>query len=182
MKKAASIFLCSDITPPDVQKLALWLQNRHVTRYLNEDTDVVANLHGLLSTVSPPMLRYHFNQYGRFFLVRTQTDDPIGFVKLRQLSLPQEYEIVFVIGDETLWGNGYGVEAVAAAQRQVFLEWRARKLVAKIYHGNARSEAVVQRCGFQAEQETETLSYFSISAERYLELQMQQSKAKISGI
>ena len=66
--------------------------------------------------------------------------DSIGFVKLKQQE-PGSWEIVFAIGERTLWGNGYGSQAVRAAQARVFLEWRARKLRAKIYHGNIRSVA-----------------------------------------
>lgn len=177
MKKAASIFLRADIQPEDVKRLALWLQNRHVTQYLNEDPQVVSELHGLLTDVPAPMLRYHFNQHGRFFLICTDQDTPIGFVKLRPQSRAGYYEIVFVVGDERLWGNGYGLQAVEAAQAQAFLEWRAKGLTAKIYHGNARSVAVVRRCGFQEEQRMEKLSSFTITAEEYMGVLMERRSA-----
>lgn len=36
MKKAASVFLRTQITAQDVHSLILWLENPEVTRYLNE--------------------------------------------------------------------------------------------------------------------------------------------------
>ena len=69
MKKAASIFLRADIVQEDIRRLTLWLQNQRVTRFLNEDARVVDELNRLLADVPAPMLRYHMNQQGRFFLV-----------------------------------------------------------------------------------------------------------------
>ena len=68
MKKAASIFLRADIVQEDIRRLTLWLQNQRVTRFLNEDARVVDELNRLLADVPAPMLRYHMNQQGRFFL------------------------------------------------------------------------------------------------------------------
>ena len=44
MKKAASIFLRTDITHRDVESLAGWMENPHVTRYLNEDASAPEQL------------------------------------------------------------------------------------------------------------------------------------------
>lgn len=164
MKKAASIFLRADITHRDVESLAGWMKNPHVTRY-NEDSRVGDQLLRMAGTVPEPLLTCRFNQRGRFFLVSLE-EEAIGFVKLKQ----QErdcWEVVFAIGDQTLWGNGYGSRAVRAAQALVFLEWRARKLTAKIYHGNTRSVATVRGCGFREERRLEHLSCYSITKDEY---------------
>ena len=165
MKKAASIFLRTDITPTDVGNLINWMEDPYVTRYLNEDGRVGEQLVHLARTAPAPLLTCHFNQQGRFFMVSREADS-IGFVKLKQQE-PGSWEIVFAIGERTLWGNGYGSQAVRAAQARVFLEWRARKLRAKIYHGNIRSVGTVRNCGFREEQRLETLSCYSITKEEY---------------
>lgn len=41
--------------------MALWLQNHRVTRFLNEDRQIVSELHQLITDVPPHMLQYHFN-------------------------------------------------------------------------------------------------------------------------
>ena len=169
MKKAASIFLRANMKPKDVRNLSCWMENRKVTRYLNEGKNTPQELQELLETTPPPMLTYRFNQQGRFFLVCDEQEDSIGFVKLRQQNTPGCYEIVFAIGDEDLWGNGYGAKAVQAAQYEAFLEWRAKKITAKIYHDNVRSKNTVRHCGFHEEERLENLSCFSITMNEYLD-------------
>lgn len=78
MKKATSIFLCEDILPEDVNTMALWLQNHHVTRFLNEDRQIVSELHQLITDVPPHMLRCHFNRYGYFFWHVPRNGAPLG--------------------------------------------------------------------------------------------------------
>ena len=168
MKKAASIFLRTELEPMDVRNLSQWMRNRQVTRFLNEDVAVPEELDQLLETTPPPMLTCRFNQQGRFFLVCDEDEDSIGFVKLREQT-GGCYEIVFAIGEEDLWGNGYGSQAVRAAEAQAFLQWRAKKLTAKIYHGNTRSVNTVRRCGFREEQHLEKLSRYSITMDEFFD-------------
>ena len=47
MKKAASIFLRADMNLQDVRLLIHWMENPAVTRYLNEDPDIVSGLRQL---------------------------------------------------------------------------------------------------------------------------------------
>ena len=176
MKKAASIFLRADMEPADVRHLSNWMQNRAVTRYLNEDAHAAEYLDELLSSVPAPMLTYHFNQRGRFFLVCDEQEQGIGFVKLKEQDNQGCYEIVFAIGEEELWGNGYGSQAVRAAQVQAFLNWRARKLTAKIYHENTRSIGTVQGCGFREERKLDDLSCYSITQDEYFNF-LEQKRA-----
>lgn len=169
MKKAASIFLRSDMEPADVRNLSRWLANRRVTRYLNEDAAPEA-LKSLLETTPAPMLACRFNQQGRFFLVCNDQEDSIGFVKLQKQSVPGCYEVVFAIGEESLWGNGYGSQALRAAQSRAFFDWRAQKLTAKVYHENTRSIRTVRSCGFREERRLDHLSCYSITMENYLQM------------
>ena len=128
MKKAASIFLRAEINPQDVKALIRWMGNPQVTRYLHEEADVVQTLRRVLVTVPAPMLTFQFNQWGRFFMVCVPDGSAIGFVKLKALSSsPGAYEIVDVIGEEALWGNGYGEGTIRSALFTAFLEWRDGK-------------------------------------------------------
>lgn len=148
MMKAASIFLRAEITMDDVRRMIRWMENPHITRFLNEDPQIVYFLQNLAENVPEPMLGYHFNRLGRFFLVCDGTSQSIGFVKL----VPQPngaYEIVYVIGEETLWGHGMGKAALRMALEKVFLEWRGTRVVAKIAPQNTRSIRSASACGFR---------------------------------
>jgi len=169
MDKAASVFLRTDLQPADVRHIAGWLQDRQVTRYLNEGRNTAGELDRLLRETPPPLLTCRFNRDGRFLLVCRDTAGSIGFVKLREDGTPGCYELVFAIGESSLWGNGYGTQAVRAAENHIFLERRARLLTARIYHGNQRSVNTVLRCGFRLVQEYERLSCYCITMEEYLD-------------
>lgn len=169
MKKAASIFLRAEIYPQDVEHLIRWMANPRITQYLHEDPAVIQSLQQLLATVPAPMLTFQFNQWGRFFVVCDRSNAAIGFVKLKALTPQNTYEIVYVIGEEALWGNGYGKDAILAALSTAFFEWRARKVVAKIYPGNLRSIRAVQSCGFSCDHRENPLFRYSITMDDYLD-------------
>lgn len=176
MKKAASIFLRADMGQADLYRLSDWMENREVTRFLNEDVNSPRELRRLAETTPEPMLACRFNQRGRFFLVCDGEEDSIGFVRLSRQETPDCYEVVFAIGEAALWGNGYGTQALRAAQARAFFDWRAQKLTAKIYHGNLRSELTVKSCGFREEQRLEKLSRYSITMDEYLDF-LEQKRA-----
>lgn len=71
MMKAASVSLRADITLADVDRMIGWMENPNVTRFLNEDPQIVHFLGQLSANVPEPMLSYHFNRSGRFLLVCT---------------------------------------------------------------------------------------------------------------
>ena len=169
MKKAASIFLRAEIYPQDVEQLIKWMSNPRIVRYLHEDPDVVRELQRLLVTVPAPMLTFQFNRWGRFLIVCDRQGSAIGGVKMKSMAFQGTYEIVFVIGEEDLWGNGYGKDAIRAALSTAFFEWRAKKVVAKIYAGNGRSIRSVRSCGFNCEYHEEPLFRYSITMDDYLE-------------
>jgi RimJ/RimL family protein N-acetyltransferase len=178
MKKAASIFLRADMNPQDVVNISFWLENRDVTRYLNETASPEA-LRRLAETTPAPLLTCRFNQYGKFFLVCGDRD-PIGFVKLREQGGASGCcEVVVAIGDERLWGNGYGTDAMRAAQTHAFFERRVKKMIAKIYHGNVRSERMVRCCGFREEERLEKLSRYSITFDEYVAALEREREQKI---
>ena len=97
----------------------------------------------------------------------TREGEAIGFVKLRE-QMTGTYEIVYAIGDEALWGRGYGTDAVRSALATAFLKWRAVKVIAKIYPENLRSVRSVGACGFRCAERGERLHRFEITMKEYL--------------
>lgn len=103
MKKASSIFLRSEICPRDVEAMICWMDNPEVTMYLNEDPALKGALSELLRKVPAPLLTFRFNEFGKFFIVCLNKNRAIGFVKLQETE-SGVYEIIYVIGEESLWG------------------------------------------------------------------------------
>ena len=130
--------------------------------------EVCRTLRRLLDTVPGPMLGFHFNRGCRFFLICDKADRSIGFVKLKQLGDRPVYEIVFAIGEERLWGNGYGTAAIRAAIAKAFLELRVEKVIARIYSANSRSINSVRACGFCCEHRGKPLCRYSVTMTAYL--------------
>lgn len=170
MKKAASIFLRAEMEQRDVETLIRWMENPNITRYLNEDPCIIDQLRQLLWTVPAPMLSFHFNRWGHFYLICRGQGEPIGFVKLRPTGSSGSYEIVYAIGEETLWGHGYGESAIRAALTLVFVEWRGGEVTAKIYPENHRSIRLVNACGFHRSGPEGQLIQYGITAESYFAL------------
>ncbi len=168
MKKVASIFLRPEIYPCDIEQLIKWMENPKITCYLNEDKKVVDELRGLLDSVPAPMLTLKFNQRGRFFLVCNNNGDALGFIKLKNMREADSYEIVVAIGDRELWGKGYGSGAICMALQTAFFEWRAKKVVAKIYADNHRSINMMCSCGFICEQHEEPMLHYRVTMNEYL--------------
>ena len=146
-----------------------WMDNPNITRYLNEDPHIGFTLRQLSMNVPAPMLTYHFNRTGHFFLVCLEKGGAVGFVRLTPLRQPGTYEIVYVIGEEALWGHGLGENAIRAALAKAFLEWQAGKITAKIVPGNQRSIRSVCSCGFQKDGMDGQLLRYSITADAYLQ-------------
>ena len=151
MRKAASIFLRACERRRDLDSLIYWLKNPEVNQFLNEEPGMVRYLSRLADTVPEPMLSFHLNTMGRFYMICLEDRTGIGFVKLAETVCPGSLEIVYAIGEDTLWGFGYGEAAVRRAVRLAFEELGARKILAKIDVNNERSRRLAFACGFREE-------------------------------
>lgn len=76
---------------------------------------------------------------------------------------------MYVIGEESLWGQGLGESAVRCAQAQAFLELRAERMVAKIMPQNRRSIRCVCACGFESAETGGELLRFEMTSAAYFQ-------------
>ena len=167
MKKAASAFLRMEICHADITRMIRWMRNPNVTKYLNEAPDVAQSLEQLVRSVPEPMYQYHLSRTGHFFMVCHQENESVGFVKLLPTAMEGAYEIVYVIGEDALWGHGLGQQAVRSALSKAFLHLRADRVVAKVMPQNLRSIRCVRACGFQQMAEMPRLVRFEITFDAY---------------
>lgn len=152
MRKAASIFLRACERRRDLDSLIYWLKNPEVTRFLNEEPGVVHYLSRLADTAPEPMLSFHLNVMGRFYMICLEDGTAVGFVKLAETAHPGILEIVYAIGEDTLWGFGYGEAAIRQTLHLAFEELGIQKIIAKIDPRNERSRRLAFACGFREEQ------------------------------
>ena len=167
MEKAASIFFRYDVRQKDVESFIRWMENPAITRYLNEDSKVSTYMRNALFQIPSPLLTLHFNKNGKFVVVCDDFDEAIGFFKLTK-SDDCCYEVVYVIGEEELWGHGFGENALRKALNIAFFSLRAKSVKAKIYAENVRSVRMVKSFGFSAKNTTSTLHRYEITFEEYV--------------
>jgi len=167
IKEAAPVNLRSEITENDVHNLIRWIDNKNVTLYLNESSFISERLKHLLQFYPPDMFTFCFNQEGHFYLVCDKKNTSIGFLKIHPVK-KDCYEVVYVIGDECLWGNGYGKAALKKALSTLFYEIRAKEVHAKISHNNLRSKNTALHCGMKPVKKEGSMTTYAITLDEYL--------------
>ena len=169
MKKAASIFLRSDVTKHDIERLSRWMEQREVTRYLNESAQISRALTELSAEVPEPLLGQRLAAGGRFYFVSLRCLRPIGFISLRRMRTCGDWEIVAAIGEPALWGAGYGARALRLALQEAFVprDTHIQRLYATIHRENTRSLRLFLHAGFVSAGETGTCMRLSMTRDAY---------------
>lgn len=75
--------------------------------------------------------------------------------------------MVYAIGEDSLWGLGYGENAMAKAMGFAFAELGAASLIAKIAPENIRSRRLAAACGFREAGRSGTTVLFRAEREFY---------------
>ena len=159
--------LRQEIFESDAWRIAEWLEDHEVTRFLNEEQNISEAIKQTINRVNMPILTHLFNRSGSFFMI-IYNEQPIGFLKL----IPEGdvTELVVVIGDKENWGKGFGHNAICQGLKHAFFILRNSKVIAKIKKENERSKRVFKRAGFQVERTLEKEIQYNISKEQYLKL------------
>ena len=170
MKKAASIFLRSEVTKQDIAQLSRWMEHPAVTRYLNEHAAVSRSLDALLYEVPEPLLRQRLSAGGLFYFISLRCGRSIGFLSLKRMQNVGDYEIVTAIGEPALWGAGFGARALRLALQEVFYprDSVVRRMFATIHHDNARSLRLFLHAGFERVGEAGACQQLLLTREGFL--------------
>lgn len=166
MGRSHSVFLRKEIHEQDCINMVRWITNEDVSRYLNESHDLKGDIEKLYQRAGEEMLAMRLNQNGHFYLVCEDDNTSIGYVKLSSLT-DRCYEVVYCIGEESLWGYGLGEETLAHTLRVAFLEKRADSVVARIDHDNVRSLRTAAHCGMKYMKDFHQMAVYRITAEEY---------------
>ena len=170
MKKASSIFLRTQITRNDVIHLSRWMSDARVTRFLNEQASISAELDVLCYAVPEPLLALRLSGSGRFYIVSSAAGEPIGFLSLKPARNAVDWEIVVAIGNASLWGRGCGAHALRLALNENFLERESpiKRITAKIHRQNSRSIRLFSHMSFQFDGESGDYLLYSLTGSAYL--------------
>lgn len=165
--KERLVTLCPEITRDHALLMVDWLKEEEVRRYLSDTQNVSDDIVNVVNRVNLPVLTHIFNQNGRFYIVCDRQDVPVGFVRL--VKKGDGYEIVIVIGDRYKWNNKLGTSAISESIKTAFFEFRAQKVIAKIYKENLRSIKAFMNAGFQLESQVESLGTYTITMTQFLQ-------------
>ncbi len=164
--RALQVSLKQEVTRNDALIIMNWMENEEVTRYLNEAADIASEIRHAVNKVSMMIMTQLFNRNGSFFLIRTDENKPIGFLKLiRRLN---EAEMVIVIGEQERWGQGLGKSTIHQGLNIAFFQWRLQRVKAVISPENLRSIKAFESVGFELEKELSNSLHFSITQKDYL--------------
>ncbi|AUS97943.1 GNAT family N-acetyltransferase [Clostridium thermosuccinogenes] len=166
--KLSSVKLRQEVFQSDAYKIIDWMEDEEVTKYLNERQNVGKSIRQVIYRLNMPILTHVFNQNGSFFMITTNQEESIGFLRL----VPKERgaEIVVVIGEKEIWGKGLGPNAIIEGLKHAFFEWRVNEVIAKIRYDNVRSIKAFEKVGFTRDRELAREIQYSICMKRFLEM------------
>lgn len=138
--------LRTELSETDLQLLIRWMSNEHVYRFLNEHQQITAQLKDIYDA-RLPVITPLFNRNGRFFIICTGGGQAIGFLRM-EYAPDNAVELVIAIGEESMWGQGYGRASLTEALKVAFFELRRERIIAHIYNENTRSRHLFVSRGF----------------------------------
>ncbi|MDD4643147.1 MAG: GNAT family N-acetyltransferase, partial [Erysipelotrichaceae bacterium] len=132
--KDSKFLLRTEVTIDDALKLIKWLNDPMVIKYLNEADNVITYLKWLINNVNLELLTPTLNENGKFYIIKSELEQAIGFARL--LKKGSGHEIVIVIGERDYWHRSYGTRVIDQLLKIAFLDLRSSYLIAKIHYDN----------------------------------------------
>ena len=163
---AQRVVLRMDLNENNLLLLIRWMSNEHVYQFLNEHQQITAHLKNIYDS-RLPVFTPLFNRTGRFYMICAEDGRAIGFLRMKYAP-DNAVELVVAIGEEEMWGQGYGRASLMEAQKITFFELRREKLIAHIYNENARSRQMFLNRGFVPCREGDRLREYQLTLREYL--------------
>ncbi|MHB8130185.1 MAG: GNAT family N-acetyltransferase [Mobilitalea sp.] len=164
--RAIQVNLKQEVTRYDAMIIMNWMENNEITRYLNESTNIAFEIKQAIDRVNMIIMTHLFNKDGSFYLIHADDNNPIGFLKL--VKKHKEVEMIIVIGEQKLWGQGIGKSSIKRGLDIAFFQWRVPRVIAKINSNNIRSIKAFENLGFILDYEHTNTKVFSLSMEDYI--------------
>lgn len=162
------IELDDEIFLNDAYLMADWLENEDITRFISEGNEISAEIRASLRYTTCPIVTHMFCNGGNFYMVK-HNGRSIGYLKLIDKG-NRIAEIVVVIGDEAMWNQGFGTQAVKLAMAECFFNLRYESMTAVIRYENEGSHHVFRKAGFKAVRTLEASVRYLLELDQYLKL------------
>ena len=114
----------TDLNENDLLLLIRLMSKERVYRFLNEHQQITAQLKNIYDS-RLPVFTPLFNRNGRFFMICTGDGRAIGFLRMKYAP-ENAIELVVAIGEEEMWGQGYGHAGLTEAMKIAFLSCAVR--------------------------------------------------------
>ncbi len=148
-----TVELRNEVYTCDVKKMAAWMEDEEITRFLNEKPDAAQRLKKLLKVNKMDLFTHHFKQQSLFYLIDLkEQEEPVGYLRLIPKA-NKKMEMVIAIGDKKKWNRGLGTTAVWEGLKKAFLYLRCKKVEVKIHKNNEASKKVFKKAGFRKKEE-----------------------------
>lgn len=164
--RAVQVNLKQEVTRYDAMTIMNWMENHEVTRHLNEASNIANEIKQAVERVNMYVMTHLFNIDGSFYIIHDDDHTPLGFLKLAKKH--KEVEMVIVIGEQKLWGQGLGKSSIKRGLDIVFFQWRIPRVIAKIKANNKRSIKAFENLGFILDHENLDTKVYSLSMNDYI--------------
>ena len=133
----------------DIPTFVRWFNDAETTRFLAQRTP--------MSQAGEEqwferMLQQHGRELYMFVICLLEDDRPLGTIGLHDVDhINGSAEFGIVVGEKSLWGQGYGTDALNAIADFGFGELRLERIYLQVFDYNARAVRAYEKAGFQTD-------------------------------
>jgi len=130
------------IKAEDFNKIIAWQANNDLNQYIGNK---------LPTSTQECETRYLKSKlFNRIYGIEDEKGSLIGEIEINHIKWRErEAELFLYIGEQELWGKGYGRDALKAFLNYLFNEKKFKYIYLRVYEHNIRAIKCYERCGFK---------------------------------
>ena len=128
------------------EKYLRWVEDPEILEYLESRwrAYTLEDLKNYVRTVNDGLNNFMFGIYLK------ENSEYVGNIKIGSINQIHRYgDIGLIIGEKSVWGKGYGVEAINLVTRYAFDEINLNKVFSGIYANNVKSIKAFKKAGYR---------------------------------
>jgi len=131
------------VKPTDFAQIIKWNKNELLTYFVGNK---------LPKTVEECEIRYlkTYNPHNRILAIEDKEGRIIGEIEIDHIRWKEKQaELFMYIGEENLWGKGYGFDALTVFINYIFNMKGFNNIYLRVYEHNKRAIRCYEKCGFK---------------------------------